>query len=79
MDCMKQLNLNVTQEFERELRVFMKRKGIANKSEALRRAVHEAVERTSAPKPDYRSWLGMGLKAPLNPRPRFRTQDDLWS
>ena len=75
---MKQLNLNVTQEFEKDLRVFMRRKGITNKSEALRRAVREAVARTAAPKPDYRSWLGMGLKAPVNPHPRFRTGDDLW-
>jgi hypothetical protein len=78
-DCVKQLNLNVTPAFDKDLRVFMRRKGIANKSEAIRRALHDAVTKTSGKETDFRSWLGMGLKAPLNPRPQFRTEDDLWS
>jgi hypothetical protein len=78
--CMKQLNLNVTPEFDRDLRRFMKQKGIARKSDAIRQALHEAVTRvTESGSCDYRSWLGLGLKAPLNPRPRFRSEDDLWS
>jgi hypothetical protein len=77
---MKQLNLNVTEEFERDLRRFMRRRGIAKKSEAVRLALHEATLRES-PKVDYdfRSWLGMALKGPLNPKPRFKSEDDLWS
>jgi hypothetical protein len=77
---MKQLNLNVTPEFDRDLRRFMKQKGIARKSDAIRQALHEAVTRaTASGSCDYRSWLGLGLKAPLNPKPRFRSEDDLWS
>ena len=41
---MKQLNLNVTAEFERDLRSYMQRKSIPNKSDAIRQALREAVE-----------------------------------
>ena len=76
---MRQLNLNVTEEFERDLRRFMRQKGIAKQSEAIRQAVREAAKTSSAAHSDFRSWLGLGLKAPLNPKPRFRSEDDLWS
>ena len=77
---MRQLNLNVTPEFERDLRRFMREKGIAKKSDAIRLALHDAVEKAgSASRSDFRSWLGLGLKAPLNPKPRFRGEDELWS
>jgi hypothetical protein len=80
MTYMRQLNLNVTEEFERDLRRFMRQKGIAKQSEAIRLAVREAVARTGAAShSDYRSWLGLGLKSPLNPKPRFRSEDELWS
>lgn len=79
MTCMRQLNLNVTADFERDLRQFMKQKKIASKSEAIREALHEAVARgTSAGDYDFRTWLGMGLKAPLRRKGRFRSEDDLW-
>ncbi|HEV2202302.1 MAG TPA: ribbon-helix-helix domain-containing protein [Bryobacteraceae bacterium] len=76
---MRQLNLNVTDEFVRDLKRLMKRKGIKNKSDAIRLAVREAATSAAAPASDYRGWLGMALKAPLNPKPRFRGEDDLWS
>jgi len=77
---MGQLNLNVTPEFERDLRRFMREKGIAKKSDAIRQALREAVAKADAHfQSDYRSWLGLGLKAPLNPKPRFQSEDDLWS
>jgi hypothetical protein len=80
MICMRQLNLNVTEEFERDLRRYMRQKGITKQSEAIRQAVREAVAKASAAShSDFRSWLGLGLKAPLNPKPRFRSEDDLWS
>jgi hypothetical protein len=28
---------------------------------------------------DFRAWLGLGLKAPLRRKPRFQSEDDLWS
>lgn len=77
---MRQLNLNVTDEFECDLRRFMRQKGITKQSEAIRQAVREAVAKAGAVShTDYRSWLGLGLKTPLNPKPRFRSEDDLWS
>ena len=80
MGCMPQLNLNVTPEFESDLKRFMKMKGIRLKSEAVRLAVREAARRDAATHEyDYRAWLGLALKAPLNPKPRFRGEDDLWS
>ena len=80
MICMRQLNLNVTLEFERDLRRFMKLRGIAQKSAAIRQALREAVARNSAKAEyDYRLWLGLGMKDPLNPQPRFKSEDDLWS
>jgi transposase len=76
---MKQLNLNVTPEFERDLRRYMRLRQITRKSDAIRAAVREAVTQGSDTQDyDYRAWLGMGLKAPLNKRRRFRTDDDLW-
>jgi hypothetical protein len=80
MGCMPQLNLNVTPEFERDLRRFMRAKGITKKSDAIRQALHEAVAKAgSASRSDFRSWLGLGLKVPLNPKPRFSNEDELWS
>ena len=35
--------------------------------------------RAKASDTDYRSWLGLALKAPLNPKPRFRNEDELWT
>ena len=80
MACMRQLNLNVTPDFERDLRQFMKQKSIPRKSDAIRQALREAVTRSaSGDDYDYRSWLGLGLKAPLRRKPRFQSEDDLWS
>ena len=77
---MRQLNLNVSEEFERDLRRFMRQKGITKQSEAIREAVREAAAKASAiPHSDFRGWLGLGLRAPLNSKPRFRSEDDLWS
>lgn len=77
---MKQLNLNVTPEFERDLKLFMKQNGIKSKSDAIRMALRELAERERAKADfDFNSLLGIGLKAPLNPNPRFKTEDDLWS
>ncbi|HYM10933.1 MAG TPA: hypothetical protein VEU62_09375 [Bryobacterales bacterium] len=77
---MKQLNLNVTPEFERDLRRLMKQRGIARKSDAIREALREAAAREAGGREqDFRSWLGLALKAPLRRKPRFRSEDELWS
>jgi Arc/MetJ-type ribon-helix-helix transcriptional regulator len=77
---MKQINLNVTEEFERDLRQYMKRKGLATKSDAIRQAMREAVSRRTGPSSfDFRSLLGAGLRVPPRRRARPLTEDDLWS
>ena len=77
---MRQLNLNVTPEFERDLRRLMKKRGMQNQSAAIRLAVREAAGRVAGRAEfDFRPWLGLALKAPLNPNPRFKSEDDLWS
>ena len=77
---MKQLNLNVTAEFERDVQAFMKSHKISRKSEAIRQALRDAAARSAAGEEyDFRSWLGLGLKSPLRRKPRFRSEDELWS
>lgn len=77
---MSQLNINMTPDFEKDLRQYMKKQGLSRKSDAIRQALHEAVDQLKGRKAgiDFRTWRGIALKAPLNPRPRFKTEDDLW-
>lgn len=80
MTCMKQINVIVTPQFDRDLKALMKARRIPNKSAALRTAVHEAAQRVSEkPVYDFREWLGFGLKAPLAQKRKYLTEDDLWS
>ncbi len=78
---MKQMNLNVTPDFERDLRRYMKKRGIGHKSEAVRQAVREALEHleAAAGATDFRLWLGFGLRAEQRTTRRFHDEDDLWS
>jgi hypothetical protein len=75
---MAQLNLNTTPSFERALARLMRVRGIRSKSEAIRVAVEECAAAATRGTADFESWLGLGTKAPLNPRPRFATHADLW-
>jgi Arc/MetJ-type ribon-helix-helix transcriptional regulator len=77
---MKQININVTPEFERDLRRLMRFRKYKTQSEAIRTAVREASQpRATAQYAPLRDLLGAALKAPLNPKPRFKSEDDLWS
>lgn len=78
---MVQLNIHLSPQFEKDLADYMRRTGIGQKSEAVRTALREALERLSKKKlgTDFREWRGMALKAPLHAKPRFRSEDDLWS
>lgn len=78
---MAQININMTPSFAKDLKRYMKNKGMNNKSEAIRTAIHEAAERAEASLKgdDYRSWLGLALKVPPASKPRFQSEDDLWS
>jgi len=78
---MSQINIHVSPEFEENLSRYMRYRGIKTKSEAIRSAVREGLARArgdSAALTDFKTWLGMGLGAPLNPNPRFPSDDSLW-
>ena len=79
---MAQTNTHLKPDFAEDLAKFMKLRDVPTKSEAIRVAVREGVERlTRARKqhPDFRTWSGRALKAAVNPHPRFQSDDDLWS
>lgn len=77
---MTRIHLNVTSEFERDLQQYVRFRGIGSKSAAIRQALREAAARSGAgDQYDFRSWLGLGLKAPLRRKRHFRTEDVLWS
>ena len=77
---MRQININVTPEFERDLKLYMQRTGVKQKSEAIRRAVHKAAEQESAGREAAIDRLyGLALKYPPRKKRKFLTEDDLWS
>jgi Arc/MetJ family transcription regulator len=78
---MSQINIHLTTELEQALAEYMRLRRIKTKSDAVRLAVLEGLERErrSREAPDFSRWLGLATGAPENPRPRFRSDDDLWS
>jgi hypothetical protein len=77
---MPQLNIHLTPEFEKALTEYMRLRRVKTKSDAVRLAVLEAVdrERRQQPAPHFLQWLGLGRQARENPTPRFRSDADLW-
>lgn len=78
---MSQINLRVRPAFEKALARFMKVRGFSTKSEAIRVAVAEGLERALGDRSqvaDFHSWRGAALRVPPNPNPRFASDDDLW-
>jgi len=78
---MAQLNVHLTPEFEEALTEYMRLRHLRTRSDAVRLAVQEAVDRERRLRivPDFSRWLGMAKQVPENPNPRFRSDDDLWS
>jgi Arc/MetJ-type ribon-helix-helix transcriptional regulator len=78
---MPQLNIHLTPEFEEALSEYMKLRRVKTKSDAVRLAIQEAVERERQLRivPDFSRWLGLARQVPENPKPLFRSDDDLWS
>lgn len=78
---MPQLNIHLTPELEEALSEYMKLRHVRTKSDAVRLAVQEAVERERRLRivPDFSRWLGLALQGPENPKQRFRSDDDLWN
>ncbi len=74
------ISIQVTPELEKVLRRFMRSRRIKTKSEAIRIALLEgadnAVKKTT--RCDFGDWIGLALRHPENPNPRFRSHDDLW-
>ncbi|QQR80111.1 MAG: hypothetical protein IPJ69_12385 [Deltaproteobacteria bacterium] len=76
---MQQLNINMTPEFEKDLKTYMKKCGVTQKSEAVRKAIHDAVEMINRSRhTDFRTWRGLALQQHLNLKTKFKSQDDLW-
>jgi Arc/MetJ-type ribon-helix-helix transcriptional regulator len=78
---MSRISVELTPELEQALSEYMKLRHIGEEAEAIRAAVAEAAEQArqhQAQAPDFSAWIGLGLRAPLNPNPRFRSDDDLW-
>jgi len=78
---MRQLSIHASPDFEDALDRFRRLRKLPSKSEAVRVAVLEALEREERRRPavDYGEWLGQALAAPTNPRPRFSSHDELWA
>ena len=78
---MSQLNLHVKPDFERDLARLMRLRGIPNKSEAIRLAVRETLDRANrtGAGTNFAKWKGAALAAKLNPEARFGSDDDLWA
>ncbi len=77
---MAQLNIHLNADLEENLARLVRLKGLRSKSDAVRIAVKEAVERETRMRTtvDFGQWIGLALKAPINRKPRFQTDDDVW-
>lgn len=75
---MSQFNINLTPEFEDDLKAFMEAKKIDKKSEALRLALRERVKELKKDSRglNYQSWIGLGLKAPLQPKTKRKFKNN---
>ncbi len=78
---MAQLNIHLQPAFVKDLESFMELREIPTKSQAVRIAIREGVERLKRARrtrPDFRQWTGRALRSAVNPHPRFQSDDDLW-
>lgn len=76
---MSQININITREFAKDLEELMKFAGIKSKSDAIRLAVHDMLNKVKSKRKskNFRSLLGMGLKAPVRTK-GLLDEDSLW-
>lgn len=75
------MNINMTSALSQTLERFMRLRGIRTKSEAVRIALQEGLERslaTASKTTDFSLWIGAAKKADENPQPRFKSHSDLW-
>jgi len=78
---MSQLNIHTTPDFDDALDRLRRLRKLPSKSEAVRVAVREALDREERRNRDidYREWLGLGLAAPVSPSPKFASHHELWA
>ncbi|HET9209580.1 MAG TPA: hypothetical protein VFR03_04245 [Thermoanaerobaculia bacterium] len=76
---MSQISVELTPELEQALSEYMKLRHIDTESEAIHAAVVEVIGRErQRSQTNFSNWIGLGLRAPQNSSPRFRSDDDLW-
>ena len=76
---MSQLNIHMTPAFVRTLKRLMRTRGIKTKSEAIRMAVQEALQRPAEHPPvDWTELIGIANKFPDAPRDQWLSEDELW-
>jgi len=77
---MGQLNIHMTPTFEKNLLRLMKVRHIKTKAEAIRIAINETLNHSIHQiKPvDFSTWIGLAKNIPVNSKPKFKSDDDLW-
>ena len=79
---MKQLNIQLDDRLAGGIEILIKHRGLRGKSEAVRVAVQEAVERllnSASPAAALRNSLGCALAVgKVRAKRRFKSEDDLW-
>ena len=76
---MKQFTIVETSNFAIDIKAIMAGMNLKKKSDAVRIAVSELAKKIGKKnKTDFHSWIGAGLKAPTNPNPKFKSNDELW-
>ena len=77
---MSQMNLNILPEFAQALDEYMRLRKHRNKSEAIRAAVEEALQiaRREERRADFSELIGAGKIGKENPKPKFKSDNDLW-
>jgi Arc/MetJ-type ribon-helix-helix transcriptional regulator len=78
---MRQMNLQITPAFDEELARYMRLRKLPSRSEAVRTAVHEALQASLGPTraSDFAALVGFAAEESENPARRFRSDDDLWA
>ncbi len=78
---MAQFNINMTPDFERDLARFMRLRRVKTKSEAIRLAIREGVDRVlgAGHEVDFSEWIGLAQGRLPGRKERFKDDDELWS
>lgn len=78
---MAQLNLNLNEEFSRDLQELMDKRRIKTKADAIRIAVKETLKSlTLEPEKniDFTQWIGLAKSPAKRRRVRFKTHAEVW-